>query len=104
MPHPHCTPAVLVVLVGTLGAAVAQAAPPAPIERARQLFVQAEEDEDAERWSDALDKFRAVSQVRLTAGVRYHLALCEEHLGQLARALEDYRSAQDQAILESATD
>lgn len=104
MPHPHRTPAVLVVLVGILGAAIAQAAPPDALERARQLFVQAETDEDAERWSDALDKFRTVSQVRLTAGVRYHVALCEEHLGQLARALADYKAAQDQAVLENAKD
>ena len=75
-----------------------------PLERARNLFVQAEQDEDAERWSDALDKLRSVSQVRLTAGVRYHMALCEQHLGKLAHAYAEYEAAENQARLENAAD
>jgi hypothetical protein len=42
--------------------------------------------------------------VKLTAGVRYHVALCEEHLGQLARALSDYAAAAEQARSENAKD
>jgi hypothetical protein len=104
MPCPQRMPAALVVLAGALAAGTSHAAPTAELESARRLFEQAEADEDAERWSEALDKFHAVSQVKLTAGVRYHLALCEEHLGQLARALGDYRAAEDQARLEAAKD
>src|SRR5262249_44324671 len=40
----------------------------------------------------------------LTAGVRYHLAFCEAHLGQLARALRDYRAAEQQARIDNARD
>jgi hypothetical protein len=94
----------LVGLVGTLAATTSHATAPDALKRARELFLQAEADEDADRWSEALYKLRAVSQVRLTAGVRYHLALCEEHLGQLARALKDYRAAADQARVDNAKD
>src|SRR5438105_1618308 len=104
MPYPHRALAGLVALTGVLSAATSQGAPTDTLERARQLFVQAEIDEDKERWSEALEKLRAVSQVKLTAGVRYHLALCEEHLGQLVRALSDYRAAEEQARTENAKD
>jgi hypothetical protein len=104
MPRIHRTLAALVALTRALATSTAQAAPPDVIEHARQLFVEAESDEDAERWSDALEKLGAVAQVKLTAGVRYHVALCEEHLGQLARALSDYTAAAEQARSENAKD
>jgi hypothetical protein len=104
MSCPHRTHAALIVLAGALVTASSPAAPTDAIEHARQLFGQAEADEDAERWLAALDKLHAVAQVKLTAGVRYHLALCEQHLGQLARALDDYRAAEDQARFEGAKD
>jgi hypothetical protein len=100
----HRSLVALVVLVSALAAAPSRAATPDPLQRARDLFVQGEADEDADRWSEALEKFRAVSQVKLTAGVRYHVALCEEHLGQLARALRDYRAAEQQARIDNARD
>jgi hypothetical protein len=77
---------------------------PAELRAARELFGQAEQDEDAGRWQDALDKLRMVAHVKETAGVRYHLALCEERLGALNTALEDYTSAQAQAGPENAKD
>lgn len=104
MPRPHCSPVVLVVLVGTLVSATSRATPPETLERARRLFLQGEADEDDNRWSEALDKFRAVSLVKLTAGVRYHIALCEERLGRLALALKDYRAAEEQAKVDNAKD
>ena len=108
MPCPHRTRVARlglpVLLTGALTAATSLAAPADAVDRARALFAQAESDEDGERWSEALEKLRAVAQVKLTAGVRYHIALCEEHLGQLARALGDYREAEDQARLENAQD
>ncbi len=94
----------LTVLTWALTTPTAGAAPSDVVERARALFAQAESDEDAERWSDALEKFRAIAQVKLTAGVRYHIALCEDHIGQLVRALGDYREAEDQARLENSQD
>jgi hypothetical protein len=74
------------------------------IQAARELFSQAERDEDAEHWQDALDKLKRVSTVKLTAGVSYHLALCEEHLGQLATALTTYLAAQEEAARAGAQD
>ncbi|HZU83447.1 MAG TPA: hypothetical protein VE987_11045 [Polyangiaceae bacterium] len=94
-----------VLLAGTLAALPSSAAPTAAqLERARRLFLQAEADEDGGRWEAALDKLRQVADVKLTAGVRYHLALCEEHLGRLARAMEDYRAAERQGREDRAQD
>jgi hypothetical protein len=76
----------------------------ADLRAARDLFVAAERDEDGARWADALDKLQRVSQVRLTAGVRYHIALCEDHLGRLATALADYTAAEQQARADGAQD
>jgi hypothetical protein len=76
----------------------------AQIQAARELFQQAEKDEDAGLWSDALVKFKRVAEVKSTAGVRYHEALCEEHLGQIATAFTDYTSAENQARAEGAQD
>lgn len=74
------------------------------VRAARDLFVAAEHDEDAGRWSDALDKMQQVAAVRLTAGVRYHQALCEEHLGHLVAALADFEAARSQAKADHADD
>lgn len=90
--------------VGLL-ASTARAAPTdVELRAARQLFLDAEKDEDAGRWADALEKLRRVAEVKPTPGVRSHAALCEEHLGQLARALDDYTAAQTQASADGATD
>jgi hypothetical protein len=84
---------------------VSRAAPTdAQLQAARELFKQGEQDEEGSRWADALEKFKRVAQVRSTAGVRYHVALCEEHLGQLAAALGDYTAADNQARAEGADD
>jgi|SRR5580704_989739 hypothetical protein len=74
------------------------------VRAARDLFVQAVQDEDAERWEDALDKLARVSKVKLTAGVSYHVALCNERLGHLATALASYQAAQDEATRTDAQD
>ena len=97
---------VLAALLGVaLAASTARAAPSeVEVRAARQLFVDAEKDEDAGRWAEALDKLRRVAQVKLTAGIHYHVALCEEHLGHLAAALDEYTSAEGQARAENAQD
>jgi hypothetical protein len=95
----------LAALLVTLAASTAHASPTdAEVRGARELFANAENDEDAARWGDALEKLRRVAQVKLTAGVRYHTAMCEEHLGQLATALDEYTSAEGQARSENAQD
>jgi hypothetical protein len=64
---------------------------------ARDLFARAERDEDGGRWGDALDKLRRASSVKMTPGIRFHIALCEENLGQLVAALGDYNAAETAA-------
>ncbi len=97
---------VVVPLSTLLVARIAAAAAPsqAELNAARELFIAAEKDEDAQRWNDALVKLERVAQVKLTSGVRYHTALCEEHLGHLVAALSDYEAAAEQAHAENATD
>jgi len=91
--------------VAHAGAARAEAAPTdAQIRAARDLFIAAEKDEDAQHWGDALEKLQRVAAVKLTSGVRYHTALCEEHLGRLTAALRDYKAAASQARSENAAD
>ncbi len=85
--------------------ALADAGPSAAdLKAARDLFADAVKDEDAGRWSDALDKLHHVAGVKLTPGIRYHLALCEEHLGHLVSALDLFAAAQVQARDEGARD
>src|SRR5579859_6139186 len=90
------------LLAPTAGAG--EATPDPTLSAARDLFLAAERDEDAGRWSEALDKLNRVAQVKLTPGVRYHTALCEEHLGRLVAALNDYKVAAEQARVEKAGD
>ncbi len=93
---------VLVALALALAAASPSAhADPTPstIQAARDLFAKAEIDEDAGRWAEALDKLRRAASVKVTPGIRFHIALCEEKLNQLVAALADYVAA-DQAAHE----
>ncbi|MGO9713048.1 MAG: uracil-DNA glycosylase, partial [Polyangiaceae bacterium] len=70
---------------------------PDQLQAARELFSAASKDEGASRWSDALEKLHRVADVKLTAGVRYHIAFCEEKLGQTATALAHFAEARDAA-------
>jgi hypothetical protein len=94
--------ALLAALVATLPAR-AKAAPPTPDElaEAKSLFTKAEADEDAGRWSDALTKLRRVTAVKTTPGVRFHIGLCEEKLGHLVAALDDYAMAEQSGRAEN---
>jgi len=88
-----------------VGIALALAAPgafaadptPAELREARDLFAKAEKDEKAGDWTGALDKLRRVAQIKVTPGVRFHLALAEEKNGLLVTALADYALADKQA-------
>jgi hypothetical protein len=102
---PFAVMAALLSSAAFVGRARADASPTtAQLTAARALFMEAERDEDALRWQDALEKLGRVSAVKLTSGVRYHTAFCEEHLGQLLAALHDYRTAASQAREENAVD
>jgi hypothetical protein len=91
------------VTAGSMPVPLALAAPsseapsPAALSKARALFQQALALETAGDWSGASNLFQQVAAVRLTPQVRFHLALCEEHLGNLAAALGDYQIAAEEA-------
>jgi hypothetical protein len=89
--------------VGAL--ADAPAAPVAPaaadVAAARALFAAGVADEQAGRWADALSKIRRASAVKLTPGIRFHIALCEERLGHLVAAYAGYTDAQTAARAEN---
>jgi hypothetical protein len=77
---------------------VARADPsPTEIQAARDLFAKAEKDEDGGQWTAALEKLRRAGTVKMTPGIRFHIALCEEKLNQLVAALADYTAAEQAA-------
>jgi hypothetical protein len=95
----------LLACATVLGAPIAAADPvPLDLKAARDLFTEAERDEDAGRWPEAEQKLRRVAQVKFSAGVRYHLALCDEREGRLVAALAGFEAARDQARREDARD
>ena len=70
---------------------------PAELKKARAQFQRGIELEQASNWSEALQQFREVGQVRMTPQVRFHIAYCEEGLGRLVTALGGYELAQGEA-------
>ncbi len=87
------------ITVAVVLAAPHAAAEPSQTElkEARDLFAQAERDERAGDFASALDKLRRVAQIKVTPGIRFHIALSEEKTGQLVLALQDYAQAEKQA-------
>lgn len=71
----------------------ASAQDPADLRKARAQFQRGIELEQAGNWSDAIQQFREVGQVRMTPQVRFHIAFCEEGLGRLVTALGGYELA-----------
>jgi hypothetical protein len=83
--------AVLVVAV-----AHAQAHDPTtsdPLAPARTLFGEALHDEEAGRFTSALEKFEQVRAVRDTASIEFRIGSCYEGLGKPAPAFGAYRAA-----------
>ena len=64
------------------------------LQNARALFAHAEADEASEEWALALAKLRGAASIKMTAGLRFHIAHCEEKLGKLVDALADYAAAE----------
>ncbi|WP_394847449.1 hypothetical protein LZC95_08285 [Pendulispora brunnea] len=79
--------------------AFAQATSPSrtDLKLARDLFAKVEADEAAGRWDAALEKLARIAGIKVTAGILFHTALCEERLGRLVAAQEDYKEAQTKA-------
>jgi hypothetical protein len=94
-------PLSLLVLALLLAPVLAHAEPtPKQLEYARSLFAEAEDFEARKDYTRALDDLRKVAEVKLTPGVRFHIALCEEQLGQWLQALDDFSKADEQATQE----
>ncbi len=66
---------------------------PAELAKARDAFRQGVQLEASNDWVGALAKFETVAQVRMTPAVRFHIARCQQHLGQLLEARGGYRLA-----------
>lgn len=101
------------VLAGVVGVTLllvpfgvaAQSAHPstdAELAAARSLFGEARELERQGQWEDALAKLEAVASVRMTAQVRFHIALCHEHIGKLVAARNGFETARREARKEKA--
>lgn len=86
-------------LVAALLISTAALADPSPseLQAARDLFAQASKDEERQDWVGALEKLKRVASIKMTPGVRSHIAACEEKLGQLVVALADYTAAESLA-------
>lgn len=80
-----------------LAASVAGAAEPTPTELAiaRRLFKEATELELEAEWELAAAKLKEAILIKDTPGLRFHLAHCEERMGQLVEAMLDYDRARE---------
>lgn len=86
------------LLVLLLAPSIAAASPAAPdIARARRLFSEAVAAEDKKDWQLAASKLREAIAIKETAGLRFHLAYCEEQMGRLVEALTEYDRAAELA-------
>jgi len=70
---------------------------PTEIVLARRLFAEARTAEEAKDWASAAAKLREAIAIKDTAGLRFHLAYCEEQQGLLVEALVDYERSEDLA-------
>ncbi len=75
----------------------------AEIAEARKLFDQGKKLEDDDRWAEALVTFKQVGRVKMSAQVRFHIALADENLGHLGSALRGFEEAQELALKEPDT-
>ena len=71
---------------------------------AKSEFARAIEAEDRGDWTFARTHLEHAANVRQTAGILYHLALCDEHLGRLIRARYGYQMAKLEAIEKGVQD
>ncbi len=88
--------AVAGAFVASLAATVPARAEPSSAElaAARELFKQGLDLEGKGEWKAALETFRKVGAVRMSAAVRFHLGLCLEKLGHLVEAWGEFQKAE----------
>lgn len=65
----------------------------ADVERARALFQEGVALASANNCAGALQKYKAVVQVKMTPQVAFNIGECEERMGRLVEALGNYRLA-----------
>jgi len=76
---------------------------PGDLDRLRKRFREAIALEQDEHWAEALALFEQVAKAKPSPQVRFHVALCQEQIGQLAKALAGFREALELATKEPAT-
>lgn len=76
-------------------ARAAQSPTPAELAAARRLFEEGRLAEEAGRFRDAAERFRQVTAIKDTPGIRFHLARCEEEQGAFVEALIEYDRARE---------
>jgi hypothetical protein len=92
-----CAVLVVVALGGARPALAQNEATPEALAAARALFTEGIELEKAGQWEEALAKFEKVAAVKMTPQVRFHIALCHEHLGRLVDAVNGFELAEQEA-------
>ncbi len=83
----------LASLLATLSVRVRAKEPESELATARHLFAEATVLESHSDFELAAAKLKSAIAIKETPGLRYHLAHCEERLGQLIAASEDYARA-----------
>lgn len=91
MPLAFAGPTRALLVLGVLCAhTVAHAENEGEIQAARQLFRRAVQDEEAQKYDAALEKFKKVQAIRDTATVRYRIGVCLESMGRLDEAAVEF--------------
>ena len=81
----------------------AQPAPPEdPVAQGRRLFAEGIALEERGDWAGAREKFAAADRLKTSVAIRFHLALCAEHLGRLEEALTLFEAVRVDAEAEGA--
>ncbi|MFO0679819.1 MAG: hypothetical protein U0169_25060 [Polyangiaceae bacterium] len=89
--------ALVVLALGLVSRWAAADPTPAELAAARELFAKVERDEEQLRFEEALEKLRRIRTVKETAGIRFHVAFCEDKLDRRLAALSDYAVAEEMA-------
>jgi pantothenate kinase type III len=98
--------AALAIFALSSGLPISRAQPGEPsgaeLERLRARFKEGLDLEERARWAEALRVFEEIARAKSTAAVTFHVALCHENLGLLAKAAQGYDRAAELAASEGA--
>ncbi len=68
-------------------------AQPSDLDALRKRFTAAIALEEKEDWAAAKKEFEEIGKIKMTAQVRFHIALCSKGLGRFATALREFEAA-----------